>query len=214
MKTTKRIAALLALLLTLTAFGACTDNGDKDKDNSALDQVQNGQQTDTADKETTPPVSDSEELTTEEDTTEPVTEEPTEEVTEPLPSHGSLKLPCDGTLTSKESKYLYLSAYYAVSENADGTLSVTVDVTLTGYEMYVGARFSGCTLTVGGQSISFTTDAIRCTDPNKMSVIPLVAETFTLPADTTEIPITVTWPFNGNYGNVDLKDLVISEVIK
>lgn len=213
MKTTRRIAALLALLLALTSLSACFGNGDDKDGNSAFDQVQGQKQTDDT-EDTTPPVTEAEEDTTDEVTEALPTAEITDAITEPLPSHGNLKLPCDGTFTSKQSKYLYLSAYYAVSENADGTLNVTVDVTLSGYEMYVAARYSGCTLTVGDQTVSFTTDAIRNTDPNKLVTIPFVAESFTLPADTTEIPISVTWPFNGYYGDVTITDLTINEVIK
>lgn len=213
MKTMKRIALFLAMLLALTALTACFGNNDDEGGNSALDQVQGGKQTD-ADDDTTPAPKETEADTTEAISEEIPTEEVTDAVTKPTYTHGSLKLPCDGTFTSKESPYLYLSAYYAVSENADGTLNVTVDVTLTGYEMYVAARYSGCTLTVGDQSVSFTTAAIRNTDPNNPTAIPFIAESFTLPADTTEIPIKVTWPFNGYYGDVYIGDVVLSDTIK
>ncbi len=183
-------------------------------------------------KESEPPIETTEPAITEPVETEPVTEAVTAPETEPVQpvepvtspdetleisfpdvfSEIEETLPGDGTLSSSQSKNLVLSAYYAISENVDGSIGVTVDISLSSYEIYVGTREDGGMLTVGEESIPFSTGELS-NNVHKRVSFPLTAQSFTLPAGTTSFPISAQWSFNGHYGNADIGDLTLGAVI-
>ena len=95
-----------------------------------------------------------------------------------------------------------------VSWSATGTgdaAALAVNVSVRCYSIHCGALWDSLTITVGGQSYSFSTPALSY-DGGSPTTLSLASATVNVPASSAQ-SISVAWNFKGSYGETDLEYL-------
>jgi|GEM_PF-6172612 len=190
------LIALLALLcvVAVISFG-CKNNEDKTSE-TTTDLPEIDTQV-TTEKETEPE-------TTVPETTVPETTEP---VTTPAPE---TEAPIIGSFSSNTGTNLELVVDYCIERMSPVSRRVQVVITLHHYQLYCGARSSGCYLTIDGNTIKYATDPISFDGPGKNVTVLYTYETS---VSNEPFEISASWLFNGIYSNTEIKTLEASDTI-
>lgn len=117
-----------------------------------------------------------------------------------------------GSLTSDSDTALKLEVAWSVTSKNDDELLVTVTVSARHYSLVIGQRNGSISL--AGQSKSFVSPSFNIEDGGDYTTTTqLASESFTVPCqlgESVDLPVSVTWSYNGAYSGVDYKDITAS----
>ncbi|MBE6659068.1 MAG: hypothetical protein E7604_11595 [Ruminococcaceae bacterium] len=152
-------------------------------------------------EETEPAVTETEAAQTEEPTppTPVVIAKPTVDISAQLIPGGE---PVTGQIASAQSEHIRLLLDYTVQQAEDGSVTLTLDVGLSCYELWCSAKTDQGTITVNGVSRTFSTEAIDHMVHEK-TYIPFLTQTYN-GTGSQSAAVEVSWNFNGTYGGTDV----------
>lgn len=107
-----------------------------------------------------------------------------------------------GQVKSPQSDHICLLLDYTAEQAEDGTVTLTLDVGLSCYELWCSAKTDMGTITVNGVSRTFSTDAIDHMVHEK-TYIPFLTQTYNATGNQSA-SIEVSWYFNGTYGGTEI----------
>ena len=142
------------------------------------------------------------------ETTEPsapapiVIAKPTVDISDQLIPGGD---PVSGQCTSAQSENIRLILDYTAEQAEDGSVTLTINVGLSCYELWCSAKTDMGTITVNGVSRTFSTDAIDHMTHEK-AYIPFLTQTYNA-TGSQSASIEVSWNFNGVYGGTEIGTL-------
>lgn len=142
------------------------------------------------------------------ETTEPsapapiVIAKPTVDISDQLIPGGD---PVSGQCTSAQSENIRLLLDYTAEQAEDGSVTLTINVGLSCYELWCSAKTDMGTITVNGVSRTFSTDAIDHMTHEK-AYIPFLTQTYNA-TGSQSASIEVSWNFNGVYGGTEIGTL-------
>lgn len=130
-------------------------------------------------------------------------------ITEPLVPGG---IPVTGHLWSAQSDHIRLLLDYALFQNTDGTVMLTLDVGLSCYELWCSAKPDMGTITVNGVSRTFSTDAIDHMVSEK-TYIPFLSQNYDA-TNNQSVSVDVSWNYNGTYGGTAIGTLSVGMTLQ
>ena len=142
------------------------------------------------------------------ETTEPsapapiVIAKPTVDISDQLIPGGD---PVSGQCASAQSENIRLILDYSAEQAEDGSVTLTINVGLSCYELWCSAKTDMGTITVNGVSRTFSTDAIDHMTHEK-AYIPFLTQTYNA-TGSQSASIEVSWNFNGVYGGTEIGTL-------
>ena len=142
------------------------------------------------------------------ETTEPsapapiVIAKPTVDISDQLIPGGD---PVSGQCASAQSENIRLLLDYTAEQAEDGSVTLTINVGLSCYELWCSAKTDMGTITVNGVSRTFSTDAIDHMTHEK-AYIPFLTQTYNA-TGSQSASIEVSWNFNGVYGGTEIGTL-------
>ena len=142
--------------------------------------------------------------------TEPITTpapETTEPVTTPVPE---TEAPIIGSFSSNTDTNLELVVDYCIERMSPTSRRVQIVITLHHYQLYCGARTSGCSLTVDGNTVKYSTDPISFDGPGENITVLYTYETY---VSNEPFEISASWLFNGVYSNTEIDTLEASDTV-
>ena len=107
-----------------------------------------------------------------------------------------------GQVKSTQSDHICLLLDYTAEQAEDGTVTLTLDVGLSCYELWCSAKNDMGTITVNGVSHTFSTDAIDHMVHEK-TYIPFLTQTYNATGNQSA-SVEVSWYFNGTYGGTEI----------
>ena len=142
------------------------------------------------------------------ETTEPsapapiVIAKPTVDISDQLIPGGD---PVSGQCASAQSENIRLLLDYTAEQAEDSSVTLTINVGLSCYELWCSAKTDMGTITVNGVSRTFSTDAIDHMTHEK-AYIPFLTQTYNA-TGSQSASIEVSWNFNGVYGGIEIGTL-------
>lgn len=121
-----------------------------------------------------------------------------ESATDPVPGGAT-----SGQISSDTSVSLRLLCDWMRTPGDQGEDTLTVTVKLSSYRLSVGARPGMGRLTVNGETVSFSTEAISVEDNKAATVTELWTASFRVPSGQA-VSVSADWPFNGTYAGQDI----------
>lgn len=113
--------------------------------------------------------------------------------------------PVSGQCASAQSENIRLILDYTAEQAEDGSVTLTINVGLSCYELWCSAKTDMGTITVNGVSRTFSTDAIDHMTHEK-AYIPFLTQTYNA-TGSQSASIEVSWNFNGVYGGTEIGTL-------
>ena len=228
-KNSFRFSILILLLISLLCTSACfgkkdpaedpsSGNGevsdDKGSENSQEipDDSQSGTPETPAPEETDPPVSDSDTEPSMPETDPPVSEDTSAVETDPeeiivTPPTAFTK---SGKFVTDTNTNLILTLEWTLKASADGSRTLDVALSLSHYQIYIGARERTGTMTVNGIDYAFSTPNIAY-DLESYTTTPLFSQT--IPVTAGDLTVDVVWPFMGTYSDVYMENISVGGII-
>ena len=113
--------------------------------------------------------------------------------------------PVSGQCASAQSENIRLLLDYTAEQAEDSSVTLTINVGLSCYELWCSAKTDMGTITVNGVSRTFSTDAIDHMTHEK-AYIPFLTQTYNA-TGSQSASIEVSWNFNGVYGGIEIGTL-------
>lgn len=138
------------------------------------------------------------------------TEAPTPEPTPQPAITGS------GSFRSDTGTGLNLVADWAAASSGNGKVTVTVALSVESYSLQCGPVYNGATVTVNGESRSFSTPTIDYDGADSLASSSLGSAVFTVGPNSDgslSAPVTASWAFGGSYSGTELKVITAEGVI-
>ena len=107
-----------------------------------------------------------------------------------------------GQVKSTQSENICLLLDYTAEQAEDGSITLTLDVGLSCYELWCSAKTDMGSITVNGVSRTFSTDAIDHMVHEK-TYIPFLSQTYNATGNQSA-SVEVSWYFNGTYGGTEI----------
>lgn len=115
-----------------------------------------------------------------------------------------------GSFRSDTGTWLNIVADWSAASDAEGKVQLTLTVSADHYSLFTGALASAVELNVNGEVYKASSAEIQY-DGSARRVTPLAS--FTVEAPLGNVPVSVTWHYNGRYSGVELTDIVASDVL-
>ena len=133
---------------------------------------------------------------------------PTVDISDQLVPGGE---PVSGQCVSAQSENIRLLLDYTAEQAEDGSVTLTLNVGLSCYELWCSAKTDMGTITVNGVSRTFSTDAINHMTHEKI-YIPFLTQTYNA-TGSQSASIEVSWNFNGTYGGTEIGTLTTGVIL-
>ena len=114
-----------------------------------------------------------------------------------------------GQYVSAQSDKLCLLLDYTRTPGSVGTDTLTVTIRLSSYSLSVGARPYLGKVTVGNETLTFSTDALEIRENGTPTLTELFSHSFTIPGGET-VSVSASWHFGGTYSGVAIQELTVS----
>lgn len=122
----------------------------------------------------------------------------------------------DGTVSgqyaSAQSDKLRLLLDYTRTPGSGGTDILTVTVRLSSYSLSVGARPRLGQVTVGDETLTFSTDALEISENGTTTLTELFSHSFTV-TEGESVSVSASWHFGGVYSGVEIQELTVSGLV-
>lgn len=117
-----------------------------------------------------------------------------------------------GQYASVQSDKLHLLLDYTRTPGNGGTDVLTVTIRLSSYSLSVGARPHLGKVTVGDETLTFSTDALEISENGTPTLTELFSHSFTIPGGEA-VSVAASWHFGGTYSGVEIQELTVSGLI-
>lgn len=116
-----------------------------------------------------------------------------------------------GSFISDTGTGLNVLVKWGSYKDAGGKTQLKLDVYAQSYSLHTSARTGDVVFTVAGNTSYGSSPAITCDSAAQTENL-LASQTVEIAPDT-DVAVSVTWYFNGSYGNKELKDLTASGTV-
>lgn len=116
-----------------------------------------------------------------------------------------------GELVSDSGTKLNIIVKWSGFNDVDGKTKLQLDVYVQSYSLHTGDRSDDVVLKVGGSTYYGSTKAIQI-DANTLTETLVVSKTVEVAANT-DIPLEITWYFNGTYSNQAVSTITASGTV-
>lgn len=199
--------AFVLILLIIAGLCALLTNGNKNTAPEESEPVQS-----TAPEKT--PTPEDEPSTKPEETPAPTeTPEPEPSLDPSVPVTRQLNL--SGDFASSTGTNLNIGVKWTAESKNDETIKLTVTSYVYSYAMHCGP-VSG-TMSVNGQSESFSSGAMSYDSTEKLQAVKLHTMTLYLPisvGETVSIPVSAAWNFDGEYNGQEFDGISVEQYIE
>lgn len=124
------------------------------------------------------------------------------------------KIDASGSFRSDTGTGLELAADWTASYGGDGKADVTVTLYAVSYSLQCRDIWNGASVTVNGETRSFSTPAIDCKGPGQERTA-LGSAVFSVPLTDGKLSVSAqaAWAFRGTYGGTELPSLTAEGTI-